>query len=100
MENGKKALSEQKKKWKNSVFNRRLRKMPEDFKCPHCGAETRRATASKKLKKISMITTGCILAVILIGVIVYKSGIIQNWQKQKEEISYYGRGFLLWRIFM
>lgn len=61
---------------------------PEDFKCPHCGAETRRATASKKLKKISMITIGCILAVILIGVIVYKSGIIQNWQKQKEEISY------------
>ena len=61
---------------------------PEDFKCPHCGTETRRATASKKLKKISMITIGCILAVILIGVIVYKSGIIQNWQKQKEEISY------------
>lgn len=61
---------------------------PEDFKCPHCGAETRRATASKKLKKISVITIGCILAIILIGVIVYKSGIIQNWQKQKEEISY------------
>lgn len=60
----------------------------EDYKCPHCGAETRRSTTSKKLKKISMIAGGSVLAVIVIGVLVYKSGVIQNWQKQKEEIAY------------
>ena len=60
----------------------------EDYKCPHCDAETRRSTTSKKLKKISMIAGGSILAVIVIGALVYKSGVIQNWQKQKEEIAY------------
>ena len=41
----------------------------EDYKCPHCGAETRRSTTSKKLKKISMIAGGSVLAVIVIGVL-------------------------------
>lgn len=64
---------------------------PEEYQCPHCGAETRRATSSKKLKKILMIAICCVLASILIGVIVYQNGIIQNWQKQKKEVSYAGK---------
>lgn len=61
---------------------------PEDYKCPYCGVETRRSATSKKLKKILTIAVCSILSIILIGTIIYKTGIIQNWKKQKKEISY------------
>lgn len=60
----------------------------EDYKCPKCGAETRRKKVKSKLAKTIGIFAVIICVVAVTGVGVYKSGIIQNYQVQKEGISW------------